>query len=365
MKLLSIVGARPQFVKAAVITDALAGTGGHEHRLVHTGQHYDARMSDSFFRQLRLPQPDYSLGIGSGPHGAQTGAMLASIEEAMLDWHPDAVIVYGDTNSTLAGALAAVKLHIPVVHLEAGLRSFNRRMPEEINRVVSDHVSALLLCPTGTAVRNARSEGLGEKCTLVGDVMLDALLKYAAIAPEHLLIEAGRLKARGYALVTLHRAENTDDDQKLDAFVDTLERLPLPVVLPMHPRLKAKLGDAKLQRLEAMEHVHLLGPCEYLEMLALERDALVILTDSGGVQKEAYFLAVPCLTLREETEWQETLAGEWNRVLGTDPQRILPVVESLVRGNGATPRALPDLDQFGGGKAGLRCVEAISAMERN
>ncbi len=367
MKLLSIVGARPQFVKVAVLAEALQAVPEEsraEHRLLHTGQHYGAKMSDSFFASLQIPEPDFHLNIGSGPHGAQTGAMLVRIEEVLGSWRPDAVIAYGDTNSTLAAAIAASKMHVPVVHVEAGLRSFNRLMPEEINRVATDHISELLLCPTTTAMQNARREGLGEKSVLTGDVMLDLLLKRIAASPVNPLGETFGPRAGGYALVTLHRAENADNPARRAEFIALMERMPLPAVLPMHPRLRAKLATKDLERIERLPHVQLIEPCDYDEMLALERDARMILTDSGGVQKEAYFLGVPCLTLRTETEWSETLAGGWNRVLGTDPNKLLPVVESLARANGATPEGAPDLTQFGSGKAGEHCVKAILTMQR-
>ena len=365
MKLLSIVGARPQFVKVAVIVDALrhADTAAAvEHRILHTGQHYDAKMSDSFFRQLDIPEPDFHLGIGSGGHGAQTGAMLAGIEGVLAKWRPDVAIVYGDTNSTLAGALAAAKMHIPLVHVEAGLRSFNRLMPEEINRIATDHVSTLLLCPTETAMRNAHREGLAGLSTLTGDVMLDMLLKQAPIAPVHPLV-ASLVKPRAYALVTMHRAENSDNPARLREFLDLLEKLPIPVVFPMHPRIEGRLSGDDRRQLESLSHIHLIGPSEYFEMLALARDAAMILTDSGGLQKEAYFLSVPCLTLRNETEWSETLCGGWNRVVGTRAESVLPVVNSLMRGNGAVPAAAPDLSRFGAGKAGQRSVEAILSLQ--
>jgi len=367
MKLLSIVGARPQFVKVAVIAEALRSLPESEkieHLLLHTGQHYDAQMSDSFFQQLRIAPPDFYLGIGSASHGAQTGSMLAAIEAVLSGCRPDAVIVYGDTNSTLAGALAAAKMHVPVIHLEAGLRSFNRRMPEEINRRATDHVSDMLLCPTTTAMRNARHEGLGDRSFLTGDVMLDLAMRYANHLQTSPAVAFKLSPPQGYALVTLHRAENTDHPPRLAEFVKLLERMPLPVVLPMHPRLRTKLETGALRRLEGFSHVHLLEPCGYFEMLALERDARMILTDSGGVQKEAYFLGVPCLTLREETEWEETLSGGWNRVMGTDPNRLLPVIESLARGNGSMPQGRPDLSQFGSGRAGEQSVQAILNLHR-
>ena len=360
-RLLSIVGARPQFVKVAMIAAALKVQGraeSIEHRILHTGQHYDPAMSDSFFHELNIPDPEYNLGIGSGLHGAQTGKMLAGIEEVLSDWRPDAVIVYGDTNSTLAGALAAAKLHIRVIHLEAGLRSFNRQMPEELNRIATDHLSDVLLCPTLTAMENAKREGLADRAQLTGDVMLDLLQNYAARLPRHPVAQDT------YALITVHRAENTENPARMAGFVTWLEQLPLRAVLPMHPRLHRELSKNHLNRVQRMAHVLILPPCRYGEMIALERDACVILTDSGGVQKEAYFLGVPCLTLRDETEWVETLAGGWNRIVGMEPGLILNMVQSLVRGNGFTPMGEPDLAQFGSGAGAETSVNAmIAALE--
>lgn len=356
MKLLSIVGARPQFIKVAVIAAALrpcAHSAELEHRILHTGQHYDAEMSDCFFQELEIPAPAYQLGVGSGSHGVQTGQMLAGIESVLTEWRPDAVIVYGDTNSTVAGALAAAKLRIRVVHLEAGMRSFNRFMPEEINRIATDHLSDVLLCPTASAITNAQREGLGGRCWLSGDVMLDLLLRHAPGLKRHPLV------TKPFALVTVHRAENTDDPVQLANFVALVEQLPLTAVIPMHPRLRLKLPSDDLVRLERMRHVRIIGPCEYGEMLALARDASVILTDSGGVQKEAYFLGVPCLTLREETEWTETLAGGWNRVVGMDPTAVGKMVRSLLNTNDYTPSGKPDLAQFGGGSAAQASIKVI------
>ena len=356
MKLLSIVGARPQFIKVAAIAAALPSRvrgKSLEHRLLHTGQHYDADMSDCFFEELGIPSPAYQLGVGSGSHGAQTGQMLVGIEEVLTQLRPDAVIVYGDTNSTVAGALAAAKLHIGAIHLEAGLRSFNRQMPEEINRVATDHLCDVLLCPTATALANGQREGLGEKCWLSGDVMLDLLLRLAPGLENRFKV------TRPYALVTVHRAENTDSPERLSDFLRMLEQLPLTVVLPMHPRLRARLSSADLARVERMRHVRLLGPCGYREVIALARNATVVLTDSGGLQKEAYFLGVPCLTLRQETEWIETLAGGWNRIVGMDPAAVNKIILSLLNRNGCLPSGKPDLAQFGGGVAVKTSVEVI------
>jgi len=356
MRLLSVVGARPQFVKVAVIADALrtqVRAAGVDHRLLHTGQHYDSGLSDSFFSELHIPTPDCNLGVGSGGHGEQTGRMLGMIEAALDQWRPDAVIVYGDTNSTVAAALAAAKMDIDVIHIEAGMRSFNRNMPEELNRVVTDHLSDLLLCPTAQAMANAGREGLAERCRLTGDIMLDLLLEHVGKAPSH------PLAVRPFALITVHRAENTDTPERRAAFLRILEQMPMTVILPMHPRLRARLAGEDLRRIERIRHVHLIEPCSYGEMLALERDARVILTDSGGVQKEAYFLSVPCLTLRNETEWTETLTGGWNRVIGMNPEAALAAANSLLAGNGYLPQGSPDLAQFGGGHAAAVTIQTI------
>jgi UDP-GlcNAc3NAcA epimerase len=363
VKILSIVGARPQFVKAAVLIRAFeehnrASNAPVEHHLLHTGQHHDAGLSDIFFEQLQLPHPDVSLGIGSGKHGIQTAAMMASIEASLEGWRPNVVVVYGDTNSTLAGALAASKMHIPIAHLEAGLRSFDRSMPEEINRIVSDHVSGLLLCPTVTSLSNLDREGLGRLSALVGDVMLDAVRMYADRADNSTLKLLG-IVPKSFALATLHRAGNTDDPDRLKCFAELLERLPMDVLVPMHPRLQRSLGPCVVRELQQHRHIHLVPPVGYFEMLALERDAKVILTDSGGVQKEAYFLGVPCLTLREETEWVETVHDGWNRIVGLELKRILPIVHSLKVDDGASPRMPRDLTSFGDGCAGKASVEAI------
>ena len=371
MKLLSIVGARPQFVKAAVVSAAIERHNSRgnasiriEQKLVHTGQHYEHNLSGVFFDELPLPTPDYHLGIGSGPHGAQTAAMLAGLEKVLLEEKPDMAVVYGDTNSTIAGALASAKVHIPVAHVEAGLRSFNRAMPEEMNRVATDHLSDLLLCPTDTAVKNLRREGIRRGVALAGDVMLDAVQSFQPMAAQRaeLLNNLGVLPA-GYALVTIHRAENTDDSGRLGNLLRVLRRLDKPVVFPMHPRLRDRIAKqesgALRQLLEGAQALRIIAPVSYLDMLLLETNARMILTDSGGVQKEAYFVGVPCLTLRDETEWIETLQNHWNRIAGTSPKKILPLAQSLWARNGSTPKGAPNLKQFGGGRAADRTVRAI------
>jgi len=351
VNVLSIVGARPQFMKVSPVAAALSAAG-HTHRLLHTGQHYDDNMSAIFFRELGLPAADVDLGIGSGSHGAQTGAMLAAIEAALVESRPDWVVVYGDTNSTLAGALAAVKLQIRVAHVEAGLRSFNRQMPEEINRVVADHVSDGLFCPSDAAVGHLRAEGVTRGVHMVGDVMADALMPLATRAREQSrILDSLVLAPSSYALATLHRAENTDDAQRLTQIVAAINQLGQPVVLPLHPRTRKQLADAQLS---FSGHVTVIEPVGYLDMLQLTQQARIILTDSGGLQKEAYWLGVPCVTLRDETEWVETVAAGWNVLAGADRSRILDAVAQL-----APPASRPPL--YGDGRAAQRITEVLAS----
>ena len=317
---MTIVGARPQFVKAAPLSRALRRT--MREVLVHTGQHYDPEMSGAFFEQLGIPEPDLHLGVGSGPHGSMTGRMLEALEQAMLERKPDLVLVMGDTNSTLAGALAAAKLGIPIAHVEAGLRSFDMAMPEEINRRLTDHVSTLLLCPTPEAVSNLRREGVRRGVHRVGDVMLDAVLQNAARARRLAKLPDG-LRPRGYYLATVHRQENVDDPARLASILEALSRLPGPVLVPAHPRLRKRLAESGLR---PGGGVRLLPPAPYLEMLRLTGGARVLLTDSGGLQKEAFILRTPCVTLREQTEWVETVAAGANRIAGAGTARILRAV---------------------------------------
>lgn len=317
MKIVTIIGARPQFIKAAPVSHHLARTPGVREVLVHTGQHYDSNMSAVFFDELGIAPPTWNLGVAGGTHGAMTGRMLESIERVLMEEAPDWVLVYGDTNSTLAGGLAAAKLHVPVAHVEAGLRSFNRRMPEEINRVLVDHLSTALFAPTDTAVTNLEREGLGgERTHLVGDVMYDAVLHFGPIAHRHTsVLEAHRLKPQGFVLATVHRAENTDDPERLTTIVEQLieTAAKLPVVFPLHPRTRKLLAEAGLLE-RTLDALIVTAPLGYLEMTTLERNAAVVATDSGGVQKEAYFHQVPCVTLRDETEWVELVKAGWNRL---------------------------------------------------
>lgn len=318
MRLVTVVGARPQFVKAAVVSRALRARHGVTEVLVHTGQHYDENMSDVFFRELDIPRPDHTLHVGSLSHGAQTGRMLEQVERLLRQEAPDVVLVYGDTNTTLAAALAAAKLHVPVAHVEAGLRSFNRRMPEEINRQLTDHLSELLLAPTQTAVDNLRREGLPEaRIHLVGDVMYDAALFYGAKADRSSsALRTYGLEAGRYVLATVHRAENTDDPARLRAVVEGLADVAaaMPVLVPLHPRTSGALQSAGVAP-ELLRRLQIVPPLGYLDMTLLERNAALVATDSGGVQKEAFFHGVPCVTLRDETEWTELVELGWNRLV--------------------------------------------------
>lgn len=360
MKVLTVIGARPQFIKAAVVSRVLRQQGGIVELLVHTGQHYDENMSDVFFQELEIPRPAYHLGVGSGGHGAQTGRMLEALERVLLDEKPDKVLVYGDTNSTLAGALAAAKLHVPIAHVEAGLRSFNRRMPEEINRVMADHLSTWLFAPTEAAVNNLHREGIrAESVYLVGDVMYDAALYYGGRARADLL-DGLDLEPGGYVLATIHRAENTNPGPRLEALVEGLAAIAaeIPVVLPLHPRTRAVLErEAKLDRVG--ENVRLLDPVGYLDMVALEKHAGVIATDSGGVQKEAFFHRVPCVTLRDETEWVELVELGWNRLV--PPTAAEQVYRGVMQGLKCKPATPISEALYGGGHAGPAIVELLRA----
>lgn len=352
MKVITVVGARPQFIKAAVVSRVIARQTGIREVLVHTGQHFDANMSDVFFEELNIPRPDFHLGIGGGTHGQNTGRMITEIERVLLEQKPDWVLVYGDTDSTLAGALAAVKLHIPVAHVEAGLRSFNRRMPEEINRVLTDHASALLFPPTATAVDNLGKEGIaGPQVALVGDVMLDAALFYGqrADTESDILSELG-LPSGAYILGTIHRQENTDDPMRLAAILEGFRSAPLPIVLPLHPRTRKRIADFKLA---LPESVRVIDPVGYLDMVMLERHARLITTDSGGVQKEAFFHRVPCLTLREETEWVELVAAGANRLVPI----AAPAIAQALTTDWRFPADVAPL--YGTGQSGEAIVSAL------
>ena len=357
--ILSVVGARPQFVKAAVVAAALEERGA-AHRLVHTGQHYDDSLSDVFFRELGLRQPDHQLDVGSGSHGAQTAAMLEGLERVILEVEPAWVVLYGDTNSTLAGALAAAKLHVPVAHVEAGLRSFDRRMPEELNRVLTDHASDLLLAPTDTAIENLRKEGIPDnRVRLVGDVMYDAALHFRGAGSADRLEQLG-VRSGEYILATAHRAANTDDPARLRAIFHGLARVARdterPALVLLHPRTRAALRREGLME-EMEERLILSEPVGYLDMLTLESHARLVATDSGGVQKEAYFLGVPCVTLREETEWVELVESGWNRLVA--PLSADAVADGIGVALQAPPQPPPAAGLFGGGRAGALIAEVL------
>lgn len=355
IKILTIVGARPQFIKAAAVSRVVRDQFADrvQEILLHTGQHFDENMSKVFFEELDIPEPKYNLEISGGQHGAMTGRMLEAIENVLLAERPDWVLIYGDTNSTLAGALAAVKLHIPVAHVEAGLRSFNMRMPEEINRIVSDRVSTLLFCPTDVAVRNLAAEGIAKGVSNVGDVMFDVALHYRDRARQQskALASLGLSKG-GFVLATCHRAENTDDPVRLSEIVRGLAGVSakLPVVLPLHPRTRKLLSERGL--LDQLACVRLVDPLPFLDMVALEQAAKVLLTDSGGVQKEAFFYGVPCVTMRDETEWTETVESGWNTLVGAKEERIIDAVIGARAG-------LMGVEPYGKGNASAAIIRAL------
>lgn len=354
MNILTVVGARPQFIKAAPVSAALRAAG-HEEFLLHTGQHYDHGMSQVFFDELNIPQPALNLNIGSGAHGRQTGRMLAAIEEVSQEQKPDRLLVYGDTNSTLAGALAAVKLHVPVAHVEAGLRSFNRTMPEEHNRVLTDHCADLLFCPTQTAVNHLRREGIEAGVHLVGDTMYDAVLGFAAVAQRRsTILHTLDLEPGRYYLATVHRPYNTDDPQNLANILAAFGELDAPVVFPVHPRTRKQLAALQATGVDTEATLRLIEPVGYLDMLMLLRSAKRLLTDSGGMQKEAFFFAVPCVTLRPETEWVETVEAGWNVLVGANRGAIV---------DAAMHRTWPTDDPpalFGDGHASQQIVEVLA-----
>ncbi len=352
-KIVTVLGARPQFIKASVVSDALSRAGKLREILVHTGQHFDANMSDVFFSELGMAPARHQLNIHGGSHGSMTGRMLIELERVLLQEQPDLVLVYGDTNSTLAGALAAAKLHIPVAHVEAGLRSFNMRMPEEINRVLTDRLSTWLFVPTAAAEGHLRREGVDPAAVhLVGDVMYDVALLHGArvSAGDDGLARLG-VRAGPYALATIHRAENTDDPIRLAAIVRGLQAVAaeLPVVWPMHPRTRAKLRDTP-----GLKQLTIIEPVGYLDMVRLEKHAAVIATDSGGVQKEAFFHRVPCVTLRDETEWVELVDAGWNRLVS--PERAEPIRAAILAAVGSSGG---DVAPYGDGAAAARIVDAI------
>ena len=349
MKVVTVVGARPQFIKAAPLSVALA-EAGHREVLVHTGQHYDDRMSEAFFRELPIQKPEVNLEVGSGAPGWQVAEVLTRAERVLGELRPDWVVVYGDTNSTLGGALAARKCGLPLAHVEAGLRSFNREMPEEENRVLTDHCSDLLLCPTPTALENLAREGLAARARHVGDTMFDAVRRYLPLARERsdVLHELG-LVPGGYFLATVHRNYNTDDPETLARLVGALAGLDLPVVFPVHPRTRARLAELPGKPAAGLR---LIEPAPYLDTLLLQAEAVALLTDSGGMQKEALFVGTPCITLRPETEWVETVESGWNVLVGSDPERLRDAIAGL-----RVPERTPEL--FGDGHAAEAIVAAL------
>jgi UDP-GlcNAc3NAcA epimerase len=354
VRILTVVGNRPQFIKAAAVSGPLREQ--HEEILIHTGQHYDDSLSRVFFSELGLARPDRELGIGGGTNTSQCARMLAALEPLLGEERPDAVLVYGDTNSTLAGALSARQAGVAVAHVEAGMRSFDRRMPEELNRVLTDHLGDLLLCSSETAASNLRAESVAGRIVLAGDVMVDVALRRPASGSQALEAAAAYgLRPGAYALLTAHRAGNVDDPERLRALVELVRALPLPVLFPVHPRTRARLEDAGLQEeLAQAEGVQLTEPLGYVEFSGLLRQARVILTDSGGVQKEAYLAGVPCVTLRANTEWVETVDAGWNTLVDLDAAAALAALER------EPPAERPPL--YGDGHAGERCVQAIGEL---
>lgn len=356
MRVFSVVGARPQFIKAAPVCRAVRRH--HDEVLVHSGQHYDYDMSDVFFEQLGIPKPDFNLGVGSGSHARQTGEMMALLEELMLEQDPDVVLVYGDTNTTLAAGLAAAKAGIPVAHVEAGLRSFNRSMPEEINRVLVDHLSELLMVPTRAAVDNLAVEGISRGVHLVGDVMLDAARFFAEKVDAAPVLSRYGFDPGEYYLATVHRAGTSDSPERLASVVRAFSALDRPLLWPVHPRTRANLDRFGLMNLiESSGVIRAVEPLSYMETVALLRSSRALLTDSGGMQKEAYFFEVPCITLRDETEWIETVDLGWNRLVGTDEAAIAAAVSSL-----AVPSLHPDV--YGDGHAADAIISALEARFR-
>lgn len=369
MKILTVLGARPQFIKAATVSRAIAKHGGMHEVIVHTGQHFDENMSDVFFSQMDIPRPAHNLKIAGLSHGAMTGRMLEGIESLIQAERPTCVLVYGDTNSTLAGALAATKLHVPIAHIEAGLRSFNPKMPEEVNRILTDRVSSVLFCPTDTAIDNLRREGFpfpdlvagfkSQRQTLikVGDVMFDAVRYYRDRAASEVNLGQFNLKDGGYALCTLHRQENIDDPTRLTSILRALSQIAseLPVALPLHPRARLKMvtdhGDAPL------EQIQFIDPLPYLEMQRLLMGAKVVLTDSGGLQKEAYFHQIPCITLRDETEWTETVDAGANVLVGANFDRIVQAFQSIKK-----PQSVHYSGVFGDGYAAEAIVQELHSL---
>lgn len=374
MKLVTIIGARPQFIKAAILSMKIQTSFSEniQEILVHTGQHYDENMSDIFFEEMKIPKPKYQLNIGSRSHGVQTGKMLMGIEAVLVKEKPDLVIVYGDTNSTAAGCLAASKLHIPIAHIEAGLRSNNMAMPEEQNRIIADHLANFLFCPTKTAIVNLRKEGLihlmkkKSKHNLpivvenVGDIMYEAILYYKNMAQSHSnILEKNGLSPGNYCLATIHRAENTDEPTSLRNIFEAFKQLKETIIIAVHPRTKKFISEYHIQ---VPENIHIIDPVGYLDMIQLESKAKIIFTDSGGVQKEAYFLRIPCITLRNETEWTETQQDDWNKVVGNETQKILSAYSYIL---GINYNKKKQTSFFGRGDTSEKIIKTLMKYARN
>jgi UDP-GlcNAc3NAcA epimerase len=352
-KVMTIAGTRPQLVKVAAVSRVLRES--FEEVLVNTGQHYDYQMAGVFFDELKIPKPDYDLGIGSDTHGRQTGKMLIAVEEVVEREKPDVILVYGDTNSTLAGAIVASKLHIPLVHIEAGLRSYNKKMPEEINRIMTDHVATLLFAPSDLAVENLAQEGIQEGVHQVGDVMYDAVLYNMEIAEQEHSLGKFNLMSGQYILSTIHRAENTDNRDRLEAILKAFKALDEKVVLPLHPRTKSKIEVFGLNSiLENAPKIEIIEPLSYLEMLLLEKHAKAIVTDSGGVQKEAYFAKVPCVTLRDQTEWTETIEAGWNQLVNPLTDNLPEILANVESGK-------PIENLYGDGEAAKKIIAIMKS----
>ena len=349
-KIVTIIGARPQFIKTALLSWELRKS--FEEVVIHTGQHYDLNMSDIFYKDLDLPEVNYNLGVGSGPQGKQTALMLEKIEEVLIYEKPDLVLIYGDTNSTVAGALAAAKLHIPVGHVESGMRSFNRQMPEEINRIVADHLSELLFCSTETSKELLAKEGITNNAYEVGDVMYDLQRHFASKNDDKILQEL-EIQPQKYLLATVHRQENTDVKENLEKILTALIKIDEPIIFPIHPRTKKCIEDYGFSKILARNpNIKLIDPISYTETVTLEGNARLIITDSGGIQKEAYALKVPCITLRNETEWTETVESGWNQLAGQNIDKILDLVKNLPK-----PKNHPDF--LGQGDAYIKIAQII------
>lgn len=356
-KIVTIIGARPQFIKTPLISRELKKFA--KEILVHTGQHYDLNMSDIFFKELKIKKPDYNLGVGSESQGMQTAKMLSGIEAVLLKEKPDMVIIYGDTNSTVAGALAAVKLHIPVAHVEAGMRSYNRLMPEEINRVVADHISEILFAPVSSAAKILKKEGITKGVYCVGDVMHDIQIELKSQKSNIKILEKLSIKPKQYLLATVHRQENTDEKENLENIIEAFDKIDETIIFPAHPRTVKYLKDYKLDKIvSASRNIKLIEPVGFLDMIALENNAKMILTDSGGLQKEAYLAQVPCITLRKETEWKETVKSGWNQLAAADTVKIVRLVKNFPK-----PKSHPNF--LGDGKAYKKIAQIIKKYLKN